>query len=187
MLSHDAINVHDVEKPLHKIVDFLPTQAYLSLVPTKIKDPLGDPVDLSYLGKPFSKQTQTTPGGEVDAASLLPSDAEVDVYDVEKAKKRIIVMALQRLEMALSSKVVAISTKADMGLRAMAQFEGTRKVIEWDKRVVDDKDLLAKAEHLGKKLVELSKKIPPEKMAKVELAAAEALLGTHTLVDNTKN
>jgi hypothetical protein len=69
-----------------------------------------------------------------------------------------------------------LEEKVTKGLAAMAQWEGTRKIIEWDKRKVDQKDLLARADKIAARLVDIRSRLKPADIAAAQLQAARVLL-----------
>ena len=137
-------------------------------------------VDLAHLGENFSTKSQAADSLEVEATSQDISDAQVEMYNLDAIKKRIIVLCYERIVAALLSKGISLLEKANLALKGVALIEGTRKVIEWDKRAVDDKDLLAKAEKLGKQITELSKKMPPMELAKFQAKAVDSIVKSLT-------
>lgn len=137
---------------------------------------LGDKIDLSHLGQPFSQKTLASENTQNEAESLDIADSTVELYDVEKIKKKIIVLFMERMLLYMLSPRVTLDSKVKLGLAAMAQWEGTRKIIEWDKRVTDEKDLLNKADKLGEQILKYSKNLSNENVAKLQIKAAESIL-----------
>ena len=106
----------------------------------------------AHLGRPFSQGViSKKPLAERYVAEGLEklSDAspvDIDNYDVEGTKKRLIVMFLEVFQHWMRSPGVSMDEKVTKGLAAMAQWEGTRRIIEWDKRRPAEADLLKRAD-----------------------------------------
>lgn len=142
--------------------------------------------DLSRLAQPLTKSL-STPSGAGEQSTKEISEVEVDLYDTDRAKKRLIVQTLEILKVALLSKQIGLLDRARLGLAAMAQWEGTKRIIEWDKRVKSDADLLKKAENISKQLSDYVKKLPPSEQVKARLEVAAAMVGEVTKVEGPAN
>lgn len=132
---------------------------------------------LHHLAYPFSRGSHATPALEAQLTARALSPEEVDNYNVEGAKKRIIVRTLDALEAFMRSPHVRLIDKVTKGLDAMGQWEGTRRIIEWDKRKPQDKDLLERGEKIAQRLMDIRKRMSPAQVAQAQLQAAEILLG----------
>ena len=91
---------------------------------------MGEKLDLGHLAEPFSRTSATSNSTMLDAGCEDLTDIQVETFDVERLRKKIIVLAMQRIYMMLLSPVVSLGDKAKLGLAAMAQWEGTKRIIE---------------------------------------------------------
>jgi hypothetical protein len=133
-------------------------------------------VELAHLGTGFAKESLATPALAAEAGCEDVSDARVESYDLDKSKKRIVVLAHERIAAALISPLVGILDKGRLALASIAQLEGTRREIIWDKRVVDDKNLLEQADRLARQIQTYAKKLPAGEVARLQMEAAEKIV-----------
>lgn len=147
----------------------------------EVNDHLGLPQDstigTAHLAIRFGDGSAATPELEAQYVSREMDQASVDTYDVEAMKKRLIVMFMEAFYYWMRSPHTPLEEKVNKGLAAMGQWEGTRRIIEWDKRKPLDKDLLARSDKIVEKLMEIRRRLSPEQVAQVQLKAAEVLLG----------
>lgn len=140
--------------------------------------PLGDSSTTgSHLAISPVRGSAATPALEAELVTSTLTHLDPEGYDVEGMKKRIMVMFMEAFHKWMLSPHTPLEDKVTKGLAAMAQWEGTKRIIEWDKRKVDQKDLLERADKIAGQLATIRARLKPEDIAAAQLQASRVLLG----------
>lgn len=132
---------------------------------------IAKPASLQYLAQPLTKSV-VTQAMETEVMSREVTDQQAEDYDRIKTQKRLVVQSLESLRHALISPHVSTLDKAKLGLEILKQVDGSRKIIEWDRRVMSDKELLETAEKTERQIKRLRETVDPESIAEAEVGAA---------------
>lgn len=125
---------------------------------------------------PPSLGSTATPALEREYTTKALTEIDVDTYDIETRKKEVCCLTVECAYLIMRSPHYDLLTKFDRGIQAMGQWQGTKKVIEWDTRKPDDKKLLSRLEYTGTKLLEIHARMNSQERTAVQLKVAEAIL-----------
>lgn len=174
-------------QPIVPVVEFIsedlpfPSKPKRRPAPASIRPAQDSPKPLSshdktmdHLGLPFARSTMTTAAGEAALHSRDIPESEIEVFDPAAADRKLVVLAYDRIRLHLLSPSIPLENKARLALQVLTQIQGTKKVVQWDKRVTSQRDLLLKSENLIEQIQKYRGVLPPEKLAELEVQGIDA-------------
>lgn len=132
--------------------------------------------DTSHLAMSMREGSLASPALAAALHSTDYTPDQVSTFDLEAMKRKIIVMGYDRINWFLLSPRESLQAKAEMSIRIIPLIEGTRRVVEWDKRIPNERDLLARADRIAKQIKDAKDRIPAERLAQLQIEAASRIV-----------